>query len=85
MVVICSNIHVCTGSVAMVTGSYSYHHYMQDGFNDTVSSGCGYVMWLCGYRDGDVPTDLCRPCGPGSSTRATPSDPYPITGTCRLP
>ena len=29
------------GAVAMVTGSYAYHHYMQDGMNDDV--GCVIV------------------------------------------
>ena len=46
----------------MVTGSYSYHHYMQDGFNDKVRKlvfryipvPCGLVPmfqdWGCAYR-----------------------------------
>ena len=43
-----TNVHVglapsgVGGEVAMVQGIYSYHHYMQDGFDDD--------KWGCAYR-----------------------------------
>lgn len=59
-------INTAPGSVvAMVTGSYSYHHYMQDGFNDK-DWGCAYrslqTLWswffFQGYTGKTIPTHL---------------------------
>ncbi|XP_035893445.1 ufm1-specific protease 2 [Anopheles stephensi] len=51
------------GRTALVAGAYTYHHYMQDGFDDK-GWGCAYrslqtlVSWfnLQGYGSGKIPT-----------------------------
>ncbi|XP_058462969.1 probable Ufm1-specific protease 2 [Malaya genurostris] len=52
-----------TGRLSVVQGRYSYHHYMQDGFNDD-GWGCAYrslqtlISWFIyqGYADVQIPT-----------------------------
>jgi len=44
---------VIGGAVSLVQGSYEYHHYLQDGFNDSViallllRNGCTMFLKLC--------------------------------------
>lgn len=44
-----------------VSGSYLYHHYMQDDFNDnvTILTTLLWQRWLK-FRVGDVPIEACR-------------------------
>jgi hypothetical protein len=44
---------VTGGTLSIVQGSYEYHHYLQDGFNDSViaillpSNNCNMFLKLC--------------------------------------
>lgn len=40
--ILCTFLGTC-GTVAIVEGTYTYHHYMQDNFNDDVP----YMLYRC--------------------------------------